>query len=168
VDLYGGQITDFYDVMNNKNKKEMGVGIICGSFDIIHPGYVRMFKDAAKICDKIIVALQGDPTIDRPNKCKPVQTLEDRIEILESIKYIDEILVYNTEAELYELLCDVKYDTRILGTDYIGIDYTGADLEKPVYFHERSHTYSTTSIKEKIFYEQLYKFKKENDSCMKD
>ena len=72
--------------MSNKT-----IGIIAGSFDFIHAGYIRMFKDAKSICDHLIIALQGDPTIDRPHKCKPVQSIEDRREILESIKYVDEI-----------------------------------------------------------------------------
>tara|TARA_R110000824_G_scaffold60853_2_gene162318 strand:+ start:8146 stop:8559 length:414 start_codon:yes stop_codon:yes gene_type:complete len=126
-------------------------GIICGSFDIIHPGYVLMFKDAKNVCQKLTIALQGDPTIDRPEKCKPVQSIRDRVEILEAIKYIDKIVLYNTEAELDKLLGEEEYDVRILGTDYNGrSDYTGAHYNKPVYFHERNHNFSTTKLKKQI------------------
>lgn len=132
-------------------KKTYESGIICGSFDLIHPGYVRMFKEAKKICSKVIVALQGDPTIDRPTKCKPIQSLEDRIEILQCIKYIDEIFTYNTEEDLDTLLGVLKYDVRILSTDYLHrTDYTGAHYGKDVHYHERNHNYSTTSLKQKI------------------
>tara|TARA_Y100001970_G_scaffold35799_1_gene44232 strand:+ start:2594 stop:3013 length:420 start_codon:yes stop_codon:yes gene_type:complete len=128
--------------------KKYKCGIICGSFDVIHPGYIRMFKDSKSVCEKLTVALQGDPTIDRPTKCKPVQSIEDRIEILSAISYIDKIVLYNTEKELEELLGVEKYDVRILGTDYRDRkDYTGYHYGKPVYFHERNHSYSTTALK---------------------
>ena len=136
---------------NNKYKK----GIICGSFDLIHPGYIRMFKEAKNVCEELIVALQGDPTIDRPHKCKPVQSLEDRREILEAIRYVDTIVTYNTERELFELLNKISYDVRILGSDYKNISkYTGSKLNKPVYYCERSHDYSTTRLKEAIYNER--------------
>ncbi len=131
--------------------KKYASGIICGSFDVIHPGYTRMFEDAKTVCETLVVALQGDPTIDRPEKCKPVQTLSDRIEILSAIKYVDRIVTYNTEAELENLLGTVEYDVRILGTDYKDRkDYTGFKYGKPVYFHERDHDYSTTKLKQQI------------------
>ena len=131
--------------------KKYECGIICGSFDVIHPGYVRMLRDAKNVCENLIVALQGDPTLDRPEKCAPVQSLDDRAEILESIKYIDKIVFYNTENELDELLGIEKYDVRILGTDYKSRDdYTGAHYGKPIYFHERNHDYSTTNIRKRL------------------
>lgn len=134
------------------------IGIIAGSFDLIHPGYTRMFRDAKKVCDHLIVALQGDPTLDRPSKCKPVQSLQDRIEIIESIKWVDSILTYNTEVELLQLLKETKYDLRVLGTDYIDKSYTGKELGKEVLWIERDHGFSTTSLKEKI-YEERKSFK---------
>lgn len=131
------------------------IGIICGSFDVLHPGYIRMFKDAKSVCKFLVVALQGDPTIDRPTKCKPVQSLEDRKEILEAIRYIDRIETYNTEAELLRLLQTTPHDIRILGSDYKNIEnYTGAELKKSVYYHARDHGYSTTRLKQKIYYER--------------
>lgn len=130
-------------------------GIVCGSFDIIHPGYIRMFKDAKSVCRYLTIALQGDPTIDRPHKCKPVISLEGRREVLESIVYVDNIETYNTEKELLEMLQTVSYDVRILGTDYEGRDdYTGAELNRPVYYHNRDHDISTTAIKELIYKER--------------
>jgi glycerol-3-phosphate cytidylyltransferase len=143
-----------------KEKKQYAVGITCGSFDLIHPGYVRMFRDSKTICETLVVALQGDPTIDRPNKCKPVQSIDDRIEVLSAIAYIDHIVTYNIEAELLQLLKDVNHDVRILGSDYRdNSSYTGAILGKPVYYHERDHEYSTTALKEAVYRERL-NFKK--------
>lgn len=136
-------------------------GIIAGSFDLIHPGYVRMFKESRAICDYLIIALQDDPTIERIHKCKPVHTIEERKEILESIRYVDEIVTYNTESELYELLKNVEYDIRILGIEYRGLNYTGKDLDKEIFWIERQHAYSVTRLKECIYEERL-KSKKED------
>jgi glycerol-3-phosphate cytidylyltransferase len=125
-------------------------GLICGSFDVIHPGYIHLFKDAKSVCKKLVIALQSDPTVDRPEKIKPSQTIEDRELILRSIKYIDDVVHYTTESELYNLLKTDIYDVRILGTDYMNKDYTGKDLNKPEYFHSRNHGYSTTQFKKNI------------------
>jgi glycerol-3-phosphate cytidylyltransferase len=132
-----------------KNKKYYS-GFIAGSFDVIHPGYIKMFKEAKQVCKNLIVALQDDPTIDRPEKCKPVQSWSDRREILESIRYVDKVLYYCTEQELFDLLKSTPYDVRILGSDYIGKQFTGDDLGKSVHYCERSHTYSTTDLKKRI------------------
>lgn len=129
------------------------VGVIAGSFDIIHPGYVRMFREAKdNACEQLIVLLQDDPTIDRPEKCKPVQTWEERKEIIESIRWVDGVMKYSTEAELLGLLEDniESIDVRILGEDYIGKSFTGSNLDIPLYFCKRSHNFSTTRLKEKI------------------
>jgi glycerol-3-phosphate cytidylyltransferase len=136
------------------------IGIVAGNFDVIHPGYVKMFQDAKEnACNVLIVALQGDPTIERPYKCKPVQTVEERQYILSSIKYVDEVVHYNTEAELLKLLETIDWDVRIVGTDYKNIDYTGKYLEKKlkrsVYFHKRDHEYSLTDLKKKIMEQML-------------
>lgn len=128
-------------------------GLIAGSFDVIHPGYVRMFREAKELaCSYLIVALQDDPTLDRPSKLKPVQTWEDRKEILESIKWVDEIWYYSTEKDLLDLIGNNKsnIDVRILGTDYVGKSFTGDEYQIPVYYCERNHTYSTTSLKQAI------------------
>lgn len=128
-------------------------GLIAGSFDILHPGYVRMFREAKeRACSHLIVALQDDPTLDRPNKLKPVQTWEDRKEILESIKWIDEIWRYSTENDLFDLIGNNRnnIDVRILGSDYIGRSFTGDEYQIPVYYCERNHAYSTTSLKQAI------------------
>ncbi len=125
-------------------------GLICGSFDVIHPGYIHLFQDAKRVCEKLIIALQSDPTVDRPEKIKPSQSVEDREFILRALRYVDDVVHYTTEAELYNLLKEDIYDVRILGTDYINRDYTGKDLNRPEYFHSRNHEYSTTQFKKNI------------------
>lgn len=127
------------------------IGIICGSFDLIHAGYIRMFADAKTACSKLIVALQTDPTVDRPEKNACVQPTDQRAEVLMSIRYVDQVLYYETEKDLYELLSATDYDVRILGTDYEGRDYTGKDLDPEVYYHHRDHDISTTKIKNQIY-----------------
>ena len=130
--------------------KKWDVGLVCGSFDVIHPGYIKMFIDAKSVCSKIIIALQSDPTIDRPHKEKPLQTPEEREFILRSIRYIDDVVHYTTEQDLYNILKTDIYDVRILGTDYLEKIFTGSDLNREIYFHDRNHEYSTTEYKKKI------------------
>jgi glycerol-3-phosphate cytidylyltransferase len=125
-------------------------GLIAGSFDLIHPGYIRMFQDAKTVCDYLIVALQDDPTIDRPQKNRPVQTKEERQCILQSIKYIDEVVFYSTEQELNGLLRDIKHDIRILGSEYKNTQHNGWELGIPVHYHTRDHAWSCSALKEKI------------------
>ena len=135
------------DFRNKLNKK---IGILAGSFDLIHAGYIYMFKDSKRICDHLIVALQGDSSIERPHKKPPVQSLEDRKLILKSLNYVDEVQVYQSEKDLYTLLQNSGADVRILGSDYKGQKFTGENLGMEVYFHGRNHNKSTTKLKEKI------------------
>jgi glycerol-3-phosphate cytidylyltransferase len=126
------------------------VGFIAGAFDVIHAGYIEMFEDAKNACDHLIVGLQSDPTLDRPHKMKPVQSEEDRRTILESITYIDEVINYSTEEDLYRLLQNLNPDVRIIGSDYKDRQFTGRNLDIEVYFHKREHSRSTTKLKERI------------------
>jgi glycerol-3-phosphate cytidylyltransferase len=123
-------------------------GIVAGAFDIIHPGYIKMFKEAKLNCDNLTVALHIDPSIN--HKLKVVQSLEDREEILRSIRYVDNVIRYADEHELYLILNSGIYDIRFLGSDYKYDTYTGKDLDLPIYWISRDHDYSTTSLKFKI------------------
>ena len=107
-----------------KVEKEL-LGFTAGNFDLLHPGYIKCFKWAKKHCDKLIIFLQQDPSEHRKNKYKPVIPLWDRYEALMSIRYIDDVYIYQTEEDLYELIKFFKPDIRILGEDYIGkTDFT--------------------------------------------
>tara|TARA_B100000524_G_scaffold347634_1_gene250047 strand:- start:943 stop:1341 length:399 start_codon:yes stop_codon:yes gene_type:complete len=128
----------------------MKKGVIAGNFDVIHPGYIRMFKTCKMNCDEFNVLLHLDPSIERPEKLKPILTAEERIEILSAIKFIDKISVYTYESELYSLLKLGKYSIRFLGDDYLNKSYTGDDLNIPVYFINRDHGWSTTKFKKII------------------
>ena len=123
-------------------------GIVAGAFDLIHPGYVRMFSECKTHCNHLTVALHEDPSFARPNKLPPVQTLEERKEILRAIKYVDDIVVYQSEDTFLSYLDD--YDIRFLGDDYRDGSYTGRDKSIKVVFVDRSHDYSTTELKRKI------------------
>ncbi len=142
--------------MNINRWPGVKIGLIAGNFDVIHPGYVKLFQDAKEnACNTLIVALQGDPTIERPDKCKPVQSVGERKYILESIKYVDEVIHYDTEKELLDIIKAGNHDIRIIGSDYKGIDFTGKKYEKEVYYHDRSHEYSLTDLKKRITEQML-------------
>ena len=133
------------------------VGFTCSCFDLLHAGHILMLQDAKRQCDKLIVGLQTDPTIDRPDtKNKPIQSFEERKIQLEAIKYVDEVFIYDTEEELYKKLLDINPDVRILGSDYIGKSFTGDDLDIEIYYHERNHNYSTTNLRKNIVSEHIH------------
>ena len=129
----------------------MKIGFTCSCFDLLHAGHILMLKDAKEQCDKLIVGLQTDPSIDRPlTKNKPIQSLRERKIQLEAVRYVDDIFVYETESDLIDLLKLVKPDIRILGSDYKDKSFTGDDLNIPIYYHERDHDYSSSDLRKKI------------------
>ena len=125
-------------------------GFIAGNFDVIHPGYIKSFRECKENCDHFTVLLHSDPTIERPNKLKPILTVEERLEILSSLKYIDDIKVYTYEKELIELLQSGEFNIRFLGDDYIGKSFTGDKLNIEIHYLSRSHGWSTTKFKKLI------------------
>ena len=125
-------------------------GLIAGNFDVIHPGYIKSFIECKENCDHFTVLLHSDPTIERPNKLKPILTVEERLEILSSLKYIDDIKVYTYEKELIELLQSGEFNIRFLGDDYIGKSFTGDKLNIDIHYLSRSHGWSTTKFKKLI------------------
>ena len=137
--------------MWNNIFKDKRVGFTCSSFDLLHAGHILMLKDAKEQCDYLIVGLQTDPTIDRPEKNKPIQSFEERLIQLSAVKYVDAIIKYETENELYGIIYDLMPNVRILGSDYKGKYFTGIEIEGvDIYFHERDHDYSTSSLRDKI------------------
>ena len=138
------------------------IGVTFSTFDLIHPGHIIMLKDCKNVCDHLIVGVQSDPTIDRNNindsyskisgkpKNSPIQTLEERLIMIKSIKFVDEVFVYNTEKDLYNWLLNNKWDIRILGSDWEGKKFTGHDIEGELYFHKRDHDWSSTGFRDRI------------------
>ena len=134
----------------------MKIGITFGAMDLVHYGTMLMLKEAKEVCDHLIVGLHADPSIASKEyrgkkKNKPIQSLEERKTILEGIKYIDEIVIYDTEEDLYNILVNRKPDIRIIGADWKGKKYTGHDLPIKMYYNTRNHNYSTTELRQRIY-----------------
>ena len=134
----------------------MKIGFTCGAFELCHAGHIMMLEEAKSVCDYLIVGLHADPSIDRPDaKKKPIQSVEERLTLLKAIKYVDEVVIYNTELELYNLLKNGingrKTDIRIIGADWKGKHFTGEDLPIEIYFNSRNHNYSTTELRKRVY-----------------
>jgi glycerol-3-phosphate cytidylyltransferase len=125
-------------------------GFTCGAFDLLHAGHVLMLKEIRGQCDFLIVGLHTDPTLDRPEKNKPIETIEERRIRLEACKYIDKIIEYDTELDLYELLKNLKPDIRFIGEDWKGKHFTGDDLPIKIIFNSRGHDYSSSNLRQRI------------------
>tara|TARA_E500000318_G_scaffold87635_1_gene84617 strand:- start:669 stop:1085 length:417 start_codon:yes stop_codon:yes gene_type:complete len=125
-------------------------GVIAGNFDVIHPGYISMFKEMNKNCTVLIVLLHTDPSIERPHKLKPILSADERKEILLSLKYVDDVIRYTYEEQLYDLLKIGEFDVRFLGDDYRNKPFTGDDLKIPIHYLNRDHGWSTTKFKQLI------------------
>ena len=130
--------------------KKGRIGFTAGNFDLLHPGYIYTFETAKEHCDYFIVFLQRDPSETRNTKYRPVVPLYERYKTLMSIKYVDEVICYQTEEDLLDLMSFYKPDVRILGDDYIGKRFTGDHLPIEVVYTTRSHNWSTTRIKDLI------------------
>lgn len=129
----------------------MKIGFTCSTFDLFHAGHMMMLKEAKSQCDFLIVGLQTDPTIDRPDtKNKPIQSLFERFVQLSSCKYVDEIIPYSTEKELMDILLSYPIDVRIIGEEYKDKHFTGRELDVEVYYNSRKHSFSTTSLRQRV------------------
>jgi glycerol-3-phosphate cytidylyltransferase len=134
----------------------MKIGFNCSSFDLLHAGHVTMLKMEKQLCDYLIVALQVDPTIDRPGvKNKPSQSVYERYVQLQGCKYVDEILVYSTEADLLNLIQTQTMHIRFLSEEYLNRDFTGKqyclDNDIEIHYHKRQHTYSSSELRKRVY-----------------
>lgn len=134
----------------------MKIGFNCSSFDLLHAGHVTMLKQEKDYCDYLKVALQVDPTIDRPGiKNKPIQSIYERYVQLQGCKYVDEILVYDTEKDLLELLKTQTIHIRFLSEEYENRDFTGKqyciDNGIELLYHKRKHSFSSSELRDRIF-----------------
>jgi glycerol-3-phosphate cytidylyltransferase len=131
----------------------MKVGITFSAFDLFHSGHVAMLKEARSNCDYLMVGLQTDPTIDRPEK-KPIQSVFERYVQLEGCKYIDEIIPYATEKDLEDILLTYKIDVRFIGEEYRDIEFTGkkicVDKSINIHYNKRQHSFSTSGLRKRI------------------
>lgn len=126
------------------------VGFVASCFDLLHAGHCLYLEDAKRVCDYLIAALQEDPTVDRPHKNKPVQSLMEREIQLRSNRHVDEVVMYKTEKDLEQLLSKIKPDIRILGSDAKGKYITGEEHCKNVYYHDRNHNFSSSELRMRL------------------
>ncbi len=135
-------------VANNKNI----IGFTCGAFDITHAGHYLMFKECREQCDFLIVGLQVNPNVDRKEKHKPVQTLKERKIQLQACKYIDKIITYKTEKDLYDLLKKLKLDIRFMGIDWKDKPNYARDKlpQIKVVYNSRNHNYSSSALRDRV------------------
>ena len=131
--------------MNNNDKKV--IGFTCGVMDLLHPGHVLMLKECRGQCDFLIVGLQENA---REGKEQPIEIYEERHIRLEGCKYVDKIIPYNTEGDLYNLLVELKPDIRFLGEDHRNKPFTGDDLDIKIIYNTRDHNYSSSSLRKRI------------------
>jgi glycerol-3-phosphate cytidylyltransferase len=139
-------------VENTMNRQR--VGFTASTFDLLHAGHVMMLREAKNQCDYLICGLQIDPSVDRPKKNSPIQTIVERYTQLSAIKYVDEVVVYSTEQDLLDILEMYKIDVRILGDEYKDKDFTGREvcdkLDIDLYFNNRDHRFSSSNLRQSV------------------
>ena len=132
----------------------MKVGFTCSTFDLLHAGHIQMLREAKEQCDYLICGLQMDPSIDRAEKNAPIQTVVERYTQLKAVKYIDEIIPYNTEKDLEDILTMYEIDVRILGEEYRDKTFTGraicAKRGIELYFNKREHRFSSSDLRARV------------------
>jgi len=132
----------------------MKIGFTCSSFDLLHAGHIQMLREAKSQCDYLICGLQMDPSLDRPQKNPPVQTIVERYTQLKAVSYVDEIIPYNTERDLEDILQLYTIHVRILGQEYRDKDFTGKDIcrkrDIDLYFNNRDHRFSSSDLRKRV------------------
>ena len=131
------------------------IGFTCSTFDLLHAGHVVMLEEAKRHCDYLIVGLQVDPTLDRQHKNAPIQSIVERQIQLSAIKYVDEIVIYTTEADLEDLLLTLPINVKVMGEEYKNKDFTGKSICKErgikVVYNGRGHSFSSTSLRKRVY-----------------
>jgi len=132
----------------------MKVGFTCSAFDMLDSGHIQMLRDAREQCDYLICGLQTDPSADRPEKNRPIQTVVERYTQLKAVQYVDEIIPYATEEDLKDILSMYHIDVRILGDEYREKDFTGKEICKrrdiALYFNKRDHRFSSSELRRRV------------------
>ena len=132
----------------------MKIGFTASTFDLLHAGHISMLREAKSQCDYLIAALQVDPTLDRAEKNAPVQSVVERQAQLAAIKYVDEVIIYCTEADLCDIMNMYQINVRILGEEYRDKEFTGRDIcrkrDIEIYFNKRDHRFSTSDLRRRV------------------
>lgn len=128
-------------------------GFTCSAFDLLHAGHILMLQEAKEQCDYLIVGLHNDPSVDRPNKNKPVQSIVERAIQIAAVRYVDEVVIYNTEQDLIDLLSILDINVRIVGEEYRDQPLTGRELCEDrsidIYYNTRGHRFSSTELRKR-------------------
>ena len=133
-------------------------GITFGAFDLFHAGHILMLEEAKSVCDYLIVCIQSDPSLDRPEKNSPVQSIVEREIQVSACKYVDEVMIYDTESDLLDILEGTQWDVRILGEEYKDKYFTGRDETfDRCYFNKRPHNFSSSELRERVAREHFLK-----------
>jgi len=138
------------------------VGFTCSTFDLLHAGHILMLAECKQVCDYLIVGVQSDPSIDRPGtKNKPVQSIVERYVQLSAVKFVDEIIVYNTEKDLEDMLMFLPISVRIIGEEYKDKDFTGKQICEDrgikIWFNSRTHRFSSSELRQRTYQSELGK-----------
>ena len=138
------------------------VGFTCSTFDLLHAGHILMLAECKQVCDYLIVGVQSDPTIDRPGtKNKPVQSIVERYVQLSAVKFVDEIIVYNTEKDLEDMLMFLPISVRIIGEEYKDKDFTGKQICEErgikIWYNSRSHRFSSSELRQRTYQSEMNK-----------
>jgi len=138
------------------------VGFTCSTFDLLHAGHILMLAECKTICDYLIVGVQSDPTIDRPDtKNKPVQSVVERYVQLSAVKFIDQIIVYDTEKDLEDLLMFLPIGVRIIGEEYKDKEFTGKQICEDrgikIWYNSRSHRFSSSELRQRTYQSEMNK-----------
>ena len=128
------------------------IGYTCSTFDLLHAGHIAMLAEAKSKCDFLIVGLLSDPTHDRPEKQKPIQSMFERWVQLDAISYVDMIIPFSTEQDIVDMVLTLKPDIRVVGEEYKDIEHTGKGL-CPIFYNSRKHSFTSTELKERIKYD---------------
>lgn len=130
------------------------IGITFGAMDLLHAGHVAMLAEAKQNCDYLIVGLQNDPSADRPEKNKPIQSIFERQLQITACRFVDEVVVYNTEDDVLDILKALPINVRVIGSDYIDKDFTGkeycVDNKIDIVYNNRNHSFSTSELRDRV------------------
>ena len=158
-----------FNKIQELKRQGLTIGFTCSQFDLLHSGHIAMLSEAKLHCDYLICGLQNNASIDRPTKNAPVQSIVERQIQLSAVRYVDEVVIYNTEKDLEDLLLSLPIDVRILGVEYMDSDFTGRSIcEKrniKLIFNRRDHSFSSSSLRNRVHTAEVGKIQKMNFPC---
>lgn len=148
-----------FNKIQELKKQGLIIGFTASQFDLLHAGHIAMLSEAKNHCDYLICGLQNNASLDRPEKNAPVQSIVERQIQLSAVQYVDEIVVYNTEKDLEDILLTLPIDVRILGIEYADKNFTGKDIcnrrKIEIVFNQRDHSFSSSNLRKRVYEAEL-------------